>query len=154
MQDTAHYAGTTAGASGFQAPCMVLLDTLVGMDYSRLSHELQETRRENIDEMCPQVVALIFGVVRPGARGLRDFIGSIVCPLQRKQVQVAFNGVAQELVFWRTSHRNQVVNYVKASTITTGRTNDNMEGGVHGTFMKERRAIIVATKATLFDIEH
>jgi len=153
MQATAHYAGTTAGASGFQLPCMVLLDTLIGVDYARLSLELQETRQENIDEMCPQVRTLIFGVVRPGAQGLRDFIASVDCPLQRKQLMMAFNGVVQELVFWRSRHRNQAGNYVKTCTVTTGRTHEEMEGNVHGTFMKEMCTIIAATQATLFAVE-
>merc|ERR1712238_135099 len=90
MQATAHYAGTTAGASGFQIPCLVLLDTLLGVDYSRVSLELQETRQENLEEMCPHVRALIFGVVRPGAQGVRDFISSSVdcCPLQQQQLML------------------------------------------------------------------
>ncbi|CAB9511947.1 expressed unknown protein [Seminavis robusta] len=153
MQNTAHYAGTTAGASGFQAPCMVLLDTLLGVDYSAVSVELQETRHENIAEMLPEVVRILFGIVRPGARDLRQtFIPNIVCPEQRQRVQTAFNGVADELILWRSCHRSRAGKFIQASTVTTGRTNEDMSANVHSTFRKEMSSIIAATKATRLEI--
>jgi hypothetical protein len=153
MQYTAHFAGATAGASGFQVPCIVILDTLLGVDYSNLSEDLQETRDENIAEMLPEVVRLVFDAVRPGAKALREFIESVASKDKNIELKTACNAIGEEFLTWRRSHRARAGTYLEASAVTTGRTNGDMGEDVHGKFLDEMCTITLATKATLFELE-
>jgi hypothetical protein len=154
IQHTAHFAGAdTAGASGFQAPCIVILDFLLGVDDSNLPDGIQQTRRENTDEMLPEVLNLLADIVRPGAKALREFIESVPSKKERIELKTAFNAVGEELLMWRRSHRARAGTYIETSTVTAGRTSGEMGGDVHGTFMDEMNTILLATKATLFELE-
>ena len=147
FMSTAHYAGTDAGASGFQSPAMVMLDAFLGIDFSLLPVDMRESRSDNIAQMLPEVVTIIFGVVRPGAKGLRKFLASIACPDQQRAVTESFNGVADQIIMWRSRHRSRAGNYIKESPVTTGRSNADMGGDVHSTFLTEMNTIIAATKS-------
>ena len=123
-------------ASGFQSPAMVMLDALSGIDFSSLPADMQESQSDNISLMLPEVVSIVFGVVRPGAKGLcKLFMASIAaCPDRRRAVVESFNnGVADEFIMWRSRHRSRAGKYIKESAVTTGRSNEeqDMGGDVH-----------------------
>ena len=147
FMSTAHYAGTAAGASGFQSPAMVMLDAFLGIDFSKLPADMRESRSDNIAQMLPELVTIVFGVVRPGAKGLRKFLDRIACPDQRCAVKESFNGVADQIIMWRSRHRSRAGQYIKESPVTTGRSNEDMGGDVHSTFLTEMSNIITATKS-------
>ena len=146
MQNTAHFAGESAGASGFQAPCIVLLDVLMGVDHSRESEKLQEARSKNLDEMHPKVLRLIYDKVGPSAPLLRDFILAFEGTSKGDELRGAFRGVLDELVMWRSSHRARAVQWLASSTVTTGRTAEDVDSEVAATFRAEMDEIIQSTK--------
>jgi hypothetical protein len=149
FQKTAHFAGApTASASGFQAPCIIILDMLLGVDHSTLTKNLQQFRDDHIEDI-PEVISLLFSIVRSGGKALREFIGSVPSKEKRIELNTAFNAIGEELLMWRSSHRARAGKFVEASNITTSRTNEEMGGDVHGTFLREMSTIIAATKATL-----
>ena len=145
---TAHYAGTSAGASGYQMPCIVVLDSLLATDYEMLPQELQSNRQANIEKMQPKVASLILDGVLSRSNSLKRLIAGITCPALRREVEQAFNSIADELNKWRGSHRARAGKFLKTSAVTTGRSEEAMGGEtVHASFLREMNEIVRVTKA-------
>jgi len=143
MQNTAHYAGTSAGASGFQSPFIILMDAFLGIDYSKVPVHLQATRIENLEEVYPNLLTLVNDCVVPSLPILKDFAQrSGQYPLFRDIVNV----IIDKLQAWRVSHRGRAQQWLKESAITTGRTNEGMHKDVRSTFLNEMDDIVKATK--------
>jgi len=143
LQKTAHFAGTTAGASGFQIPFMVLLDALLGTNYDSVPKELKETRGENICEMNQHLVDVINSCVAPRSKDLRAF----VLESDSSDLKDAYQKVCHKLVIWRGSHRARAAQFLENSLVTTGRTAEDMKHTVRETFQNEMNSIIHATAA-------